>query len=114
MIEIGEGGGTRTHGVPLVACGADDGGERGTVGGACREFVEDVAEGAREDTLDPSDLFNVRSFSHSKRPIRSAKKQEARVRCELRAAKQTQRDAQHTHTAQPHPHAPCRPSRRGP
>ena len=26
IIEIGEGG-TRTYGVPLVACGADDGGE---------------------------------------------------------------------------------------
>ena len=46
-----------TYGVPLVACGTHHGGEGGSVGGAGGEFVEDVAERAREDALDPSDLL---------------------------------------------------------
>ena len=91
----------RTYGVPLVACGAYYCGERGSIGRTSRELVEDVAERAREDTLDPSDLFNVHScsISHSKPSIRSTKERFERVR-ELRATqpKGTNGTPHHNHT----------------
>ena len=49
--------GRKTYGVPLVARGAHDGGEGGSVGGPSREFIEDVTQGPGEDALDSSHLF---------------------------------------------------------
>jgi hypothetical protein len=46
-----------TYGVPLVTRRTDHGRERGSVCGAGREFVEDVAERTGEDTFYPSDLL---------------------------------------------------------
>jgi hypothetical protein len=46
-----------TYGVPFIACDTHHGRERGSVCGASGELVEDVAERAREDALDPSDLL---------------------------------------------------------
>ena len=59
-----------TYGVSVVACGTHDSGEGWSISGPGREFVEDVAEGSREDTLDFGHLYSkVDQCSFSLLPI---------------------------------------------